>query len=108
MDKFERGRRAGIGIYDDACSFTDEEMKLFGGILSKNSVDTGINIFDDSFWFMVDDGIEMVVPYLGLLHGKIPEGRYDNIINELNSLGCTSFIITSEQIKSLLDEKDDD
>lgn len=86
MDKFERGRRAGIGIYDDACSFTDEETKLFWG----------------------DDGIEMVVPYLGLLHGKIPERRHDNIINELNSLGCTSFIITSEQIKSLLDEKDDD
>ena len=108
MDKFERGRRAGVGIYDDACSFTDEEMKLFWEILSKNSVDTGINIFDDRFWFRGDDGIEMVVPYLGLLHGKIPEGRYDNIINGLNSLGCTSFIITSEQIKSLLDEKDDD
>ena len=108
MDKFEGDRRAGIGIYDDACNFTDEEMKLFWGVLSNNSVDTGINIFDDRFWFRGDDGIEMVVPYLGLLHGKIPERRHDNIINELNSLGCTSFIITSEQIKSLLDEKDDD
>ena len=108
MDKFERGRRAGIGIYDDACSFTDEEMKLFWEILSKNSVDIGINIFDDCLWLRGDGGIEMVVPYPGLLHSKIPEGRYDNIINELNSLGCTSFIITSEQIKSLLDEKDDD
>ena len=108
MDKFERGRRAGIGIYDDACSFTDEEMKLFWEILSKNSVDTGINIFDDCLWLRGDGGIEMVIPYPGLLHGKIPEGRHDNIINELNSLGCTSFIITSEQIKSLLDEKDDD
>ena len=108
MDKFERGQRVKIGIYDDASGFTDKEMKLHLETLSKNSVDTGINIFDDRFWFRDDDRIEMVVPYLGLLHGKIPEGKYDNIINELNSLGCTSFIITSEQIKSLLDEKDDD
>ena len=32
---------------------------------------------------------------------------YNKIIDELNSLGCTSFIVTSEQIKSLLNEKDD-
>ena len=108
MDKFERGQRVKMGIYDDASGFTDKEMKLYWETLSKDSVDAGINIFDDRFWFRGDDGTEMVVPYLGLLHGKIPEGRHDNIINELNSLGCTSFIITSEQIKSLLDEKDDD
>ena len=108
MDKFERGQRIKMGIYDDASGFTDKEMKLYWETLSKDSVDTGINIFDDCLWLRGDGGIEMVVPYPGLLHSKIPEGRYDNIINELNSLGCTSSIITSEQIKSLLDEKDDD
>ena len=49
MDKFERGQRIKMGIYDDASGFTDKEMKLYWETLSKDSVDTGINIFDDRF-----------------------------------------------------------
>ena len=50
MDKFERGQRVKMGIYDDASGFTNKEMKLYWETLSKDSVDTGINIFDDRFF----------------------------------------------------------
>lgn len=76
-DKPERGKRAEMGMYDDA-------------------------------WIYGDDGIEMIAPSPGLLHDKITAERYNKIIDELNSLGCTSFIIMSEQIKSLLNRKDGD
>ncbi len=59
MDKFERGQRTEIGIYEDACALTDEEIKLYLEMQSKNSVDTGINIFDDRLWLKSDDGIEI-------------------------------------------------
>ena len=108
MDKFERGKRAEMGMYDDVCGFTDEEMKTYCEMLSKDSIDTGVNIFDDRLWVEGDDGVEMVVTSPGLLYDKITIERYSKIIDELNSLGCTSFTITSEQIKSLLKEKDDD
>ena len=49
----------------------------------------------------------MVVRSPGLLHDKITAEKYNKIIDKLNLLGCTSFIINSEQIKSLLNEKDD-
>lgn len=108
MDKFERGKRVKMGIYDDACGFTDEEMKMYSEMLSRDSIDTGINIFDDRLWIEGDYGVEMVVPSYGLLHDKATIERYNKIVDELNSLGNTSFTITSEQIKSLLKEKDDD
>ena len=62
-----------------------------------------IGIYDDH-WLCVDDAVEMVVPSFRLLH----EERYEKIIDELNLLGCTSFTLTSEQIKSLLNKKDGD
>lgn len=77
MDKFERGKRVENGMYDGR------------------------------FWISDDDWSEMVVRSPGLLHDKITAEKYNKIIDELNSLGCTSFIVTSEQIKSLLNEKDD-
>lgn len=77
MDKFKRGKRVENGMYDGR------------------------------FWISDDDWSEMVVQSPGLLHDKITAEKHNKIIDELNSLGCTSFIVTSEQIKSLLNEKDD-
>lgn len=77
MDKFERGKRAEIAVYDDA-------------------------------WIKGDDAVEMIVPSPKLLHDKETEEKYKKVIDEWNSLGFTSFIITSEQIRSLLSNKDGD
>ena len=48
----------------------------------------------------------MVVRSHGLLHDKITAEKYNKIIDELNSLGCTSFIMNSEQIKVLMKHSD--
>lgn len=77
MDKFERGKRADVGVYDDA-------------------------------WIKGDDAVEMVVPSPKLLHDKATEEKYKKVIDEWNSLGFTSFTIPSEQIKSLVSNKDGD
>lgn len=77
MDKFERGKRAEIGLYDDA-------------------------------WIKGDDAVEMVVPSPKLLHDKETEEKYKKVIDEWNSLGFTSFTITSEQMRSLPSNKDGD
>ena len=77
MDKFERGKRADVGVYDDA-------------------------------WIKGDDVVEMVVPSPKLLHDKATEEKYKKVIDEQNSLGFTSFTIPSEQIKSLVSNKDGD
>lgn len=78
MDKFERGKRADVGVYDDA-------------------------------WIKGDDAVEMVVPSPPkLLHDKATEEKYKKAIDEWNSLGFTSFTISSEQIKSLASNKDGD
>lgn len=108
MDKFERGKRVKMGIYDDACGFTDEEMKMYSEMLSRDSIDTGINIFDDRLWIEGDYGAEMVVSSPCSLRDKATAAKYKKIIDELNSLGCTSFTVTSEQIKLLLNKKGDD
>ena len=63
-------------------------------------------MYDGHFWIR-NDWSEMIGRFPGLLHDKITAEKYNKIIDELNSLGCTSFIVTSEQIKSLLNEKDD-
>ena len=81
MDKFKRGKRADVGVYDDA-------------------------------WIKGDDAVEMVVPSPSpppkLLHDKAIEEKYKKVIDEWNSLGFTSFTIPSEQIKSLVSNKDGD
>ena len=108
MDKFERGKRIETGVYDDVCGFTDEEMKLYWEMLSKDSIDTGINIVDDRLWIEGDYGAEMVVLSPCQLRDKATVEKYKKIIDELNSLGCTSFTITSEQIKLLLNKRGND
>lgn len=108
MDKFERGKRIETGVYDDVCGFTDEEMKLYWEMLSKDSIDTGINIVDDRLWIEGDYGAEMVVLSPCSLRDKATVEKYKKIIDELNSLGCTSFTITSEQIKLLLNKRGND
>ena len=76
MDKFERGKLVENGMYDGR------------------------------FWISDDDWFEMVVRSTGLLYDKITAEKYNKIIDELNSLGCTSFIMNSEQIKALMEHSD--
>lgn len=45
-----RGKRAELGVYDDATGFTQEERDVYAKMLADNSFDTGLNIFDDKFW----------------------------------------------------------
>lgn len=62
-----------------------------------------MGIYDDH-WLCVDDAVEMV----RLLYDNETEEKCEKIIDEWNSLGCTSFTITSEEIKLLLNKKDAD
>lgn len=102
MDKFERGKRVETDAYDDACGFTDEEMNTYREMLNKNSTDTDINIFNDRFWIHGNNDLEFVVPSPSILHDKITAEEQSKIIDKFNSIGCTSFMITSEEIQKLL------
>lgn len=73
MSKLERGKRAQIGIYDDA-------------------------------WIHGDDGIEFIVPSPHLINDTMSEEWRNKIIDKLNSIGCTSFMISSEQLQESLKE----
>lgn len=73
MSKLERGKRAQIGIYDDA-------------------------------WIHGDDGIEFIVPSSHLMNDTIPEEWRNKITDKLNSIGYTSFMISSEQLQESLKE----
>lgn len=68
MDKFERGKRTNLDIYDDA-------------------------------WIWGDDGSETIVPSSSLSHDKINVEEYSEIMD---------IILTSEQIKSLLNKSGED
>lgn len=105
-DKFQ-GKRADLGIYDDASNFTDEEIKTYKDMLVRDSFDTGINILDDRLWVDGSSDIELIVPSPKLLHDKATAERYSKFIDKFNSLGCTSFMMTAEQIKSLMENKFD-
>ena len=61
-DKKFIGKRANLGVYDDACNFTDEEKKTYKDMLARDSFDTGINIFDGGLWAHGDDSVEYIVP----------------------------------------------
>ena len=78
MEKFERGKRAELGIYDDC--------------------------------FLIDGDIEQefIVPHPSLLHDKATAERHKMFMDALNSLGCTSFTLTSKQITSLLNNEEDE
>ena len=67
MDKFERGKRAEIDIYDDIFDIT---------------ISSPISFYDNMI-----------------------EEKYEKIIDKWNSLGCTSFMLTSKQIEELLNNK---
>ena len=54
-------------------------------------------MYDGRFLISDNDYPEMVVQSSGLLHDKTNAEKYNKIIDELNSLGCTSFIVTLEQ-----------
>lgn len=60
-NKFQ-GKRAELGVYDDACGFTPEEQETYHNMLVNRSFDTGLNILSDKFWIDCDDGVEFVVP----------------------------------------------
>lgn len=90
MNKKFQGKRAEVGMYDDAACFTPEERETYAKMLANNSFDTGLNIFDDKFWFRGDDAVEFIVPSPKLLHDKATSERHkqivDNIIKELNKV----------------------
>ena len=44
-----RGKRAELGMYDDAGHFTPEEREAYRKMLADNSFDTGLNIFNERF-----------------------------------------------------------
>ena len=62
MSKKFQGKRAELGVYDDATCFTPEEKETYRGMLINHSFDTGLNILDDKFWICGDDAVEFIVP----------------------------------------------
>lgn len=57
----------------------------------------------DDKWLMGDDGCEMVsLPQELMSNNIIPQ----ELLDKFNSLGCTSFVLTSEQIKELMEHDD--
>lgn len=77
-NKFQ-GKRAELGVYDDAMGFTPEEKETYHNMLVNQSFDTGINVFDDKFWFHGDDVVELVVPSPKLLHDKATSERHKHV-----------------------------
>lgn len=79
-NKFQ-GKRAEIGVYDDAMD--QEYKKAHGGMLARNSFDTGINIFDDGSCivsgYISEDTIDIKIDnnlskdQLKIIEGKIIE-----------------------------------
>lgn len=57
-----RGKRAELGVYDDAAGFTQEERETYAKMLANRSFDSGLNILDDKFWIEGDDSVEFIVP----------------------------------------------
>lgn len=66
-----------------------------------------LGMYDD-FWTYGDDGVEFIVPSPRLMHDKATAERYNKIIDQLNALGCTSFMLTAEQIKSMLKQSNEE
>ena len=61
MDNKFQGKRAELGVYDDAMGYTQEERDTYAKMLADDSFDTGLNIFDDKYWICGDDCVESVV-----------------------------------------------
>lgn len=59
----------------------------------------------DGFWIESEDGEEFIVPSPRCLHDKVTAERYSKWIDEINAIGCTSFILTAEQIESFMKNK---
>lgn len=59
-NKFQ-GKRAELGVFDDAMGFTQEERDTHAKMLADNSFATGLNIFDDKYWICDNDCVESVV-----------------------------------------------
>ena len=75
-----RGKRAELGVYDDAMGFTPEERETYHNMLVNHSFDTGLNIFDDKLWICGDDVVESVVPSPKILHDKITAERHAEML----------------------------
>lgn len=62
-----------------------------------------LGVYDD--WTMSDDSVEFIVPSPKILHDRADAERYSKLIDELNAIGCTSFILTAEEIKQIMETK---
>ena len=60
----------------------------------------------DCIFIEGEDGEEFIAQSPSLLHDKITAEIHGEIMDKINSIGCTSFVLDSEQIKLLLDRKD--
>jgi hypothetical protein len=53
---------------------------------------------------MGDDAVECIVPSPKILHDRANSERYSKFIDKFNEIGSTSFVLTSEEIKSLMED----
>lgn len=101
--KFQ-GKRAECNVFDDAMD--QEYNDAHGGMLARNSFDTGINIFDDGLWVHGDDSVEYIVPPLtskaycfpatNIVSGYIPGDTFEIKID--SNLSKDQLKIIEEQI----------
>lgn len=62
-------------------------------------------VTEDGFWIESEDGEELIVPSPNTLHDRTDAERYSKFVDEFNAIGCTSFILTAEEIKSIMETK---
>ena len=113
-----RGRRANlvlcdVDVYNDdeeirytlpAIEVTNRSFKLFNDGRDIDYKFQGkrseIGVYDD--WMHGEDSEEFIVPSPRVMHDKITAERHSKVIDELNAIGCTSFILSAEEINALI------
>ena len=62
-----------------------------------------LGMYDD-IWICGDNAQEFIVPPSQSIHDKLTAEQWDKLIDAFNSISCTSFALTSEQIKLLTND----
>ena len=62
-----------------------------------------LGMYDD-IWICGDNAQEFIVPPSQSIHDKLTAEQWDKLIDGFNSILCTSFALTSEQIKLLTND----
>lgn len=100
MDNNFLGKRAELGVYDDAACFTPEERETYHNMLVSHSLDSGINVLDDKFWMEGDDCHEYVVPSPKALHDQITVEQHRKVLDQINSFNTDAFDALMDHIEA--------